>query len=466
MPSTRLWSAYPLDYRSAEMKQITRWIGTNSSGSLTGLPGSGKSNLLGYLCHRSDALAHYLPQLKGKLALIPVDLNNLPANNLSTFYRAVLRAFYEASDQLKPPLGDMAVSVYMEHQASRDPFLSQSGLRQLLREFQDSDMRVVLVFDRFDKFCRSASPLMTDTLRGLRDSFKATLSYIVGMRQELIYLPEPQALGELYELLDIHVCWLGPLREEDSRHLIASVTAGAAPPSEPEIAALLRLSGGHPALLKAACTWWLSTADHGGNWAESLLADTAAGHRLTEIWDALSQEEQKTVSDIRLLTPPDGPKSSPSLLQEHRQILDRLESKGVGRWQSRERHSGWELNSLLLGAFVDQVGGRSRGRLWFDQDSRLAFQGGSPLQKLAPLENALLEFLITHPYSRHTYTELIEAAWPEEVHKEGVATEALYQVVRGLRRHIEPEPSKPHYVVNWRGKPEGGYQCFPEGRPA
>lgn len=449
------------------MTQIARWIGTRSSGSLAGLPGSGKSNLLGYLCHRPDALSSYLPHLNGTLALIPVDLNNLPANNLSTFYRVILRAFYEASDQLDPPLRDMVASVYLEHRASRDPFLSQSGVRQLLRQFQGQDMRVVLVFDRFDKFCRSASPLMTDTLRGLRDSFKATLSYIVGMRQELIYLPEPQALGELYELLDIHVCWLGPLREEDGRHLLASVTAGAAaPPSEQEIARLLRLSGSHPALLSAACNWRLANPDHGGDWTEPLLANPAAGRRLEEIWNALSQEEQKTVSDIRLLTSPDSQKSSPSLLQEHRQILDRLESKGVGRWRGRERHSGWDLNSPLLGAFVDQVGGRSRGRLWFDLESRLAFQGSSPLQKLPPLENALLKFLITHPYSRHTYTELIEAAWPEEVHKEGVTTEALYQVVRGLRRQIEPEPSKPHYVVNWRGKPEGGYQCFPEGRPA
>ena len=41
----------------------------------------------------------------------------------------------------------------------------------------------------------------------------------------------------------------------------------------------------------------------------------------------------------------------------------------------------------------------------------------------------------------------------------------MEQVVAGLRRKIEPDPSRPCYLVNWRGTPEGGYQCFPEGRP-
>lgn len=61
--------------------------------------------------------------------------------------------------------------------------------------------------------------------------------------------------------------------------------------------------------------------------------------------------------------------------------------------------------------------------------------------------------------------DLIEAIWPEEVHKEGVSTEALYQVIRGIRKAIEADTSKPRYLINWRGAFEGGYQFYPEGRP-
>lgn len=41
----------------------------------------------------------------------------------------------------------------------------------------------------------------------------------------------------------------------------------------------------------------------------------------------------------------------------------------------------------------------------------------------------------------------------------------LYQVIFGLRKKIEPNLSKPSYLINWRAKPEGGYQFFPEGKP-
>ena len=34
-----------------------------------------------------------------------------------------------------------------------------------------------------------------------------------------------------------------------------------------------------------------------------------------------------------------------------------------------------------------------------------------------------------------------------------------------LRKKIEPNLARPCYVVTWRGRPEGGYQFFPEGRP-
>ena len=77
----------------------------------------------------------------------------------------------------------------------------------------------------------------------LRDSFKDTLCYIVGMRQEATYLPELDLLGELYELVDTQVCWLGPMGEADSRHAIASLTYTASrPPQEPEIDAILALT--------------------------------------------------------------------------------------------------------------------------------------------------------------------------------------------------------------------------------
>lgn len=81
----RDWESYPATYRAGEMQTIANWIQAGESGSLVGLPGAGKSNLLGFLSHRPEALRQYLPTDFPKLALIHVDLNNLPTIDLSTF---------------------------------------------------------------------------------------------------------------------------------------------------------------------------------------------------------------------------------------------------------------------------------------------------------------------------------------------------------------------------------------------
>lgn len=92
------------------------------------------------------------------------------------------------------------------------------------------------------------------------------------------------------------------------------------------------------------------------------------------------------------------------------------------------------------------------------------YQGPILLTNLTALEKFVLAFLNKHPHMSHTKTDLIINAWPDELRQQRVADSSLYQVLT-LRKAIEPNPSEPSYLITWRGKPEGGYQFFPEGRP-
>ena len=107
------------------------------------------------------------------------------------------------------------------------------------------------------------TPHMVNTLRGLRDDFKDTLCYVAGMGQEVAYLPDPTMLGDMYALLDSYICWIGSMQESDGRHVIARAThAAAVPPDEADIRSMLSLTGGYPALLRAICSWWLTSDPH------------------------------------------------------------------------------------------------------------------------------------------------------------------------------------------------------------
>jgi len=481
MAVSRSWKAYRLTYRAEQMKTLANWILAGVSGSVVGLAGAGKSNLLGFLCHRTEALQSYLAPQAGPVALISVDLNNLLSNTLATFYRVILRSFYEVRDRFDQSLQQAIADLYQENRAARDPFLPQNALRELLLQFQTQRIQVVLVLDPFDRFAQTATPQLLDTLRGLRDSFKDTLCYIVGTRQEVIYLFDPAALGEMYEILDTHVCWVGPMNESDARQLIAEETHIAlAPPNEAEVSHLLTLTGGYPSLLKAACHWWLATPDKpaASEWALALLAERSIQSRLEEIWAGLTQEERQTLSEMqkgqtRVAALAAGEKAGDKKAQEaldnatlylerrHRCALPRLNAKGL----CQRTDTGWRIFADLFAAYVANAEGWGSGRIWLDEKTDELYQGPTLLEDLTPLERAVLSFLARNPRVRHTKTDLIVSTWPDELRQQGVSDDSLYQVIGGLRKKIEPNPAKPCYIINWRGRPEGGYQFFPEGRP-
>lgn len=471
---------HAVSYRAREMAQLAAWLRRGASGAVVGGGGSGKSNLLGFLCQRPDALAAYLPPDGGPVVAVLIDLNDLPAGGTATLYRVLLRGFDEAGPRLPPAIAQLAGQLLQEYLAVTDPFVTQTALRRLLAACAADGLRVALVLDRFDKLAAAASPTLMDSLRALRDAFKDTLVYVVGMRHEIAYLADPTVLGELYEVLDSAVCWVGPLSEADARAVIAQETAGAVPgPSAAEVAQLWALTGGHPALLKAACAWWLAqgAATPADDWCAALLAEPRITFRLGELWDGLTQAEQLALAEAARLTlrraagaqrvtdPAALAKAAERARQEledrHAAALARLAARGY----LRPTADGWQVFSQLLAGRLATDLPSGRGRITRQPDSGALWQGTTLLDPMPNLERRLLDYLLDHARARLAKSDLIEGVWPDEALEAGVMDDTLYQVVKSLRRRIEPDAARPRYLVTWRGRPEGGYQFFPEGSP-
>jgi hypothetical protein len=485
--SSRSWAAYPSSYRAKEIAILAGWIRAGESGSVIGLAGAGKSNLLGFLCHRPEVIRSYLLDDAFQPVLALVDLHNLPGGGTpgseAIFYRVILRALYEARAQLvaiEHPLGKAVETLYRRVEDKTDPFLSQGALREALLLFQERDARLVLVLDPFDSFCQTATPQALDGMRGLRDSFKATLSYLIGLRQELESLRDPMEMGALYEILDTHRCLLGAMEAEDAHWVIRQVeeTIGRSF-AQAEIERLIEVTGGYPSLLRTACLWSAEASSllSAEAWLECLLAERSVQHRLEEVWTGLTEEEQGTLSEMYKRQPllaaqPVGAETAEGkealgkafrgLEEQRRRALRRLEAWGL----CRRAGGGWRICGDLLAAYVGSVGGRGGERIWLNEETDELYRGRIPLTNLTPLERAVLVFLTRYPRVRHTKTDLIANAWPDELCRQGITDDSLYQVIRGLRTKIEPISSKPRYIITWRGTgaQEGGYQFFPQGR--
>jgi hypothetical protein len=488
MASQSPWASYTPTYRAAEMRVIASWVTSGVSGSVVGLAGCGRSNLLQFLCGRPAALRSYLPDSSQAVALIPIDLYDLPSDNLAHLHRTLLHAVYWARERLAPELAQVATDLYLEHRTIVDSFLTQTAIYELLLAFQVTGVRVVLVVNRFDRFCETSTPQMVNTLRTLRDRFKETLSYIVGMRQEATYLPDPSILGDMLELFDSHTCYVGAMTAEDSRDMLTNVLRTAPEqPTSAEVEALLRLSGGFASLLKVVAQWWMLTEQRSpasADWLAPLLDNPAVQHRLERLWQGLTQEEQLALSEIhkRHVVQRQAPErkvnaqvvgGDPVYIAggeaQLRRGLGQARPLDIARSLAAKGccvndGANWRINGELLAAFVAKLTGRIRGRIWLDEATRIIYQGQQPIDDLTPLEFNILRFLIAQPRARHTSDTIIESAWPADENKEAVTPNNLQVHISSIRKKIEPNPAAPRFLLTWHGRPSG-YQFFPEGKP-
>ncbi|MCP4417424.1 MAG: hypothetical protein GY805_12440, partial [Chloroflexi bacterium] len=210
----RFWPGF----RAKEVACLAHWITLGSSGSLVGLAGAGKSNLLQYISLYPEHLKN--GQQSNFVAFVPIDLNHLVDRQPATLYRLILRGCMHLRYRFAEPLPELISQLYEEYKGATDLFLAQTAVYDLLLGVEQHQGKIVLILDQFDRFCHTASSELTMLLRALRDSFKETLIYIVGMRQAAMYMPEPDMMGELYQLLDMHICWVGAMSKVDAREFI------------------------------------------------------------------------------------------------------------------------------------------------------------------------------------------------------------------------------------------------------
>ena len=469
MRTRRDYQQYPTIYRAREMKAIVRWIQAGESGSIIGLAGGGKSNFMGFFCHRPEVLQSYLPEHAGRVVPVLVDLNNLPSDDLATLYRVMLRSLYEARDQFAAIDESLSVTIeqhYRKVEDKTDPFLSQSALREVLFSIQQYAIRLVMVMDRFDQFCRKAAAQVLDNIRGLRDTFKHTLSYLVGLRHPLAYLRSPVELAELYEILDIHHCWLGAMAEEDARWVIGQVESSMSITFDTsQVEQLVYLTGGYPALLRAASLWLArqSQVPPLETWETCLSADKSINNRLDEIWQGLTGEEEAVLPTLSMALNLSSASERRESLRQIEELYQSALTNLVDKGLCLKTEEGWRTFSPLFARFAAGVESTNLGKIWrTDLNINRFFRGEKELNGLKPQDHKLLHFFFNHLNEQPFSLDAIkDGAWPDD-YDEGISDMTVQQAIRQLRKSIEANPAKPRYVLTERGL---GYRFYPEGAP-
>jgi hypothetical protein len=198
---------------------------------------------------------------------------------------------------------------------------------------------------------------------------------------------------ELAELFYAHTLWLGPLTAKDASWSAASFAARRGLGwSAAALQRLVELSWGYPGLLRACCE-----AHAAGVPLETgaMSRSPAVQRRVEEFWRDRPSPEALRLSDLEgqplLGTPPAPVAAGPA------------------------------------SAEIDSAG-------------------------LTAAEFRLLAYFQEHQGQVCDKDALILAVWPEEVQVEGLRDDSLAQLVRRLRRKVEPDPADPSRILTLPGR--------------
>ncbi len=438
---------YLLNYREEEVRYIMQRVQVGESCSLVGVSSTGKSNFFRFI-FRDNVKSKYLGDNADKYLFVLLDSNSLSIAGMSEWkiYELMLHRLLIQAERLS--VDDKIVEhfddLYQRVVASHDALLGQRYIERFLAFLCDeASYRLVFLFDEFDEIIRNFDRRFFLNLRAIRDEFKGKVAYIVASRNELSLLREDISEVEaFYELLSINVCGLKPYNNADAKFMIQHLARRRSVSlDENETNLLLEATGGHPGILRAAI-WSLDNGalDQGTSSVELWLNNAGVWDECLKIWDSLEKEEQTTLSTIIL-----GNRQTQILPV----TLDLLEMKGL---IILDQDDPPVIFCKIFKQFINErLASPSRG-ITIDLAKAMVSIDGRIISELTKLELSVLSYLFEKRGDVCTRDELITYLYPgEQVAEFGISDNRLDTLIGRLREKIEPDRSKPRYVLTIRG---------------
>lgn len=458
-PGTRY--RLPIAYRRNEVGWLMRHVAAGECSQLLGASGSGKSNILQFMASRWDEL-HRLysedPLIKSLIVYFDsqkIQLSDEASADWSV-YELIIHNIVRTMG-MSEELHDLANrfdSIHKTLYSQMDALLALRYLERLVGVLCDKhDMRLVLLFDEFDRIINIGSNQFLHNLRGLRDSYKYHVIYIVAMRHSLDRLhPYPSTVESFIELFSQNVLGVGPYDDESAHYMLDRLIARRNLTISSDFRhAILSAAGNYPALIRA-CVWGLD-----GQW-DLISPQEALAHSMTasavikeceKIWGSLREDEQAALSSL-------VQGENPESLNDT--VVKILSSKGLWKQNSRGITDS-SIFSSLFGNFILKQRDIHEPQVRIDQERSEVWVRGIKVG-LKSLAYKLLLALSTNAGKVFSRSKLISILYSSEFtdpHSE-ITDNRIDQQVSRLRSKIEIDPKNPGIVLTVWGQ---GYRINP-----
>lgn len=427
--------------RQAQIDTVFTLLGAGQCCAIFGLSNTGKSPLLRALA-RPENQRRYMQTVGERGALVYVDCNRVVELSATGFYEIIVRTLLEFIEEPgTPPQPSPELLTQLREYHNRittgPAFQASLAFNNALSESCGQlGLNLVLLLDEFDEIYTALEDRSLLNLRALKDHSRSRLTYVTATARPL---GESRVPGdnEFAELFAAHPLPLGLLEPDDSRRVIGSQAGAGLPPEA--VDHIVQLAGGHFGLLSALTQAALRAPDRGVE-ARHLADDTTARAECLKLWNQLRPDEQAAV--VSLITAPDEGLAGPD--------LDRLRRLGLLTQTPR----GPQLFSELFAAFVRRQSARpspSAQGVVVDEDAGEVWVDGARVTLLTDLEYRLMRLLFERRDRLTTKDMLVEAVWGGE-YLDRVDDARIEKLVSRLRSKIEPDPTRPRYLLTRRGR--------------
>lgn len=412
---------------------------------VAGVAGLGKSRLLQFLM-RSETINQYLQENAKSMLLAWVDCNRMAELSPWGLYELLLTALIERASSVSRlrPVCERLLPLRSGTIVERNHLLAQRNLELALRMLcSEYEVNVVFILDEFDESYTTLPPQALANLRALRDANKYRLCYALFMREHPAILRNPDDCEGFYELLSRSVLYLQPYSREDALETIRSICHRRNIEllhGDGDAREIVRLSGGHPGIMVGILDALTDGVPEGTDW-EWAASNLKVQEECRKIWEGLQANEQRALHHLA---------SGVTLrLKDKEPLLE----KGLLVGGATDEPS---FGIPLFKHYVLNQAEMVESGLRLDRSTGIVWVNGQPSEELTGKEYDLVEFMGGRINQLCSSDDIILHLWPGDEGFE-INPNTVAALVRRVRRKIEPNPSRPKYLISVKGR---GYRLL------
>ena len=433
----------PVEFREPEVAQLFQWVRNGKSASIIGVSNIGKSNLLQYLLD-PGIQARYLGESTGSYLFLRLSFFNLPDFTNRSVYSLILEQLEMLDSQAAHLPPEIIQKVGEYHQALLDSGQDELKIQRFFKLamrlcLQAPDRRLVLLFDQFDHLYREAGDQLFFNLRGLRDTYKYRVSYLVFTRDtlsDLLLESQPavsekpttrfnnmqQAREAFYELLQANLLYLKPYSQADTTHLLYRLAQRRSLPLDEDlIQPLYHLTGGHAGLLRMCYAQFTKphAEDPLSPNLSALLNSPPILQECQQIWASLDIDEQTVLAGQAWALP----------VHELEDARAQLSQKGLLKEDG-------VIFSPLFEQFVKKQKTSLNRPFYLDKQRKEIYLYGRKTKKISATEYRAFLILYEQQNTFVSYNEIYKACYPQDKSNIEHSSNIIATLIHRLRQKM------------------------------